>query len=69
MYARIMGSGKFEKVEINPGHPVKVEIYNIYDASMRTVINRVTGLSNATAWLEGELKREYMMCPTGKCED
>ena len=69
MYERIIGTGRLVRVNKGTGGLRDVEQFEIYDAAMREVLHTATGMEDAKLWLECELKRERLACPTGGCED
>lgn len=69
MYERILGTGKFVKIDMGGANFKHVEQFDIYDSMMREVLHTATGIDAAKAWLEQEVKRQRLACATGNCED
>lgn len=69
MYERIQGTGKFRKVRSVEGIADDTELFDVLDETMRHVIHTAIGFQAAKTWLDNDVIRERLSCPTGGCED
>lgn len=69
MYERIIASDKLWESVSPGGVKTKLPYQDIYSADLREILHTEKTFEDAKAWLERELKRERLACPTGGCED
>ena len=69
MYDRIIASDKLWEHVNHSGFKTKLPYQDIYSADLREILHTEKTFEAAKAWLERELKRERLACPTGGCGD
>ena len=69
MLERIIASDKLYEHINSAGFKTMLPYHDIYSADLRDVVHTEKTFEDARKWLERELKRERLACPTGGCED